>query len=813
MLIRPVLSLLAALAVSALCAPHLRAQTAGLHGYDADAGHDTGWVANPLPTENVTAWFVADVPAAPWVRLHFGEVHLDGDPLSGSRTVLRLTSLLDLGVQILDARTLEQWQGTSAYFNGGSVLVEVVAPPNAGPSRVNLATIHAGVAITPEETICGATDDRVLSNDPRAARVVPVGCTVWLIDDCARCFLTAGHCAGTSLQVVQFNVPLSTSTGSLQHPPPSDQYAVDLASKQTNGGQGVGNDWGYFGVHANSTTGLTPYQAQGQSYVLAAPPPFAAGDTIRITGYGTDSSPSTSNQVQQTNTGPWMSASGSALNYETDTTGGNSGSPILHEASGTAIGIHTHGGCSTTPGSGNNGTASTLAALQSALAAPLGVCAAGIAPVGLLPVRVAPGAPTLVRMEALAPIVPGSAELRVRASAAAAFASVPMTAVGGGIYEAWLPPFECGDGPEYFFAATTSACGTVTNPAGAPTASHTVEVAVATQLYADDYESDQGWIASAGTGLTAGGWERGVPVNGLRGDPPTDADLSGSCYVTENVSGNSDVDGGTAYLTSPAFDLSGGGRLGYRYWLGSTGAIGAGDSLDIQIATDAAGSNWTTLRTYTQPETAWRADAIEVGVEVPATSTVRVRVAITDAGTGHVVEGGFDAFEVLRVVCGSTGTAICSGDGSGTACPCANAGGPGRGCANSQSALGARLRAFGTAVVSGDTLTLSADDLPATAAALFFQGDASAGLGQGVVFGDGLRCASGTILRIGTRTAVAGSAAFGAGIPGDPSVSGAGLVPASGGARTYQVWYRNAAEFCTSATFNTTNGVSIVWGA
>jgi hypothetical protein len=33
----------------------------------------------------------------------------------------------------------------------------------------------------------------------------------------------------------------------------------------------------------------------------------------------------------------------------------------------------------------------------------------------------------------------------------------------------------------------------------------------------------------------------------------------------------------------------------------------------------------------------------------------------------------------------------------------------------------------------------------------------------------------------------------------------------SPGTRSYQVWYRNAAAFCTPSTFNLTNGTSIVW--
>lgn len=794
-----------------LCAASAAAQTAPLHGYDVSADLDTGWVSNPTASEQVTGWFVAEVPAAPWVRLAFGEVDLDGDPLAAQHTKLRVTSLLDLGVQILDARSLAQWQGTSAYFNGGAVLVEIVAPPFAGPSRATVTRITAGIAPVIEESICGASDDRLPSTDPRAARVVPVGCTVWLIDDCNHCFLTAGHCAGTGLQVVQFNVPLSTAGGSLQNPPPSDQYAVDVSSKLTNGGLGIGNDWGYFGVFPNSTTGLTPYQVTGQAYTLALPPPFNPADTIRITGYGTDSTPPEWNQVQQTHTGPWMSASGTALNYEVDTTGGNSGSPILHEATGTAIGIHTHAGCSTTPGSGNNGTSTTLPALQAALAAPAGVCAAGIAPAGTLPSLVAAGAPTLVRLHATSALVPGSVELRVRPNGSAPFTPIAMSDLGGGLYEAFLPPFECGDAPQFFFAATTTSCGTITSPAGAPTTSYGVSVGELQPLFADDFQTDQGWVATAGPGLTSGNWERGVPVTGAGGAPTSDFDGSGICFVTQNVSGNFDVDNGTAFLTSPAFDLTGGARVGYRYWFGSSGSTGGEDSFRVEVSTDPAGAVWTTLRTYTTVANAWRADAIAIGAEIAATSTVRVRFSATDASPGHIVEGGLDAFVIDRLTCGASGIAFCSGDGSATACPCGNTGGAGRGCGNSSNALGARLRAFGTASVANDLVTLAGDGLPAATTGLFFQGDGVVGGGNGAVFGDGLRCAGGFVIRLGTRATANGSVAFGEGVATDPGVAATGLVPPSGATRNYQLWYRNVTAFCTSSTFNTTNGLTIVW--
>jgi hypothetical protein len=76
------------------------------------------------------------------------------------------------------------------------------------------------------------------------------------------------------------------------------------------------------------------------------------------------------------------------------------------------------------------------------------------------------------------------------------------------------------------------------------------------------------------------------------------------------------------------------------------------------------------------------------------------------------------------------------------------------------------------------------------------------------VFGDGLRCAGGAVARIGTKSNTGGASQYpGA---GDAPVSVRGMVTAPG-TRIYQTWYRNAAVFCTAATFNLTNGVSITW--
>ncbi len=159
-------------------------------------------------------------------------------------------------------------------------------------------------------------------------------------------------------------------------------------------------------------------------------------------------------------------------------------------------------------------------------------------------------------------------------------------------------------------------------------------------------------------------------------------------------------------------------------------------------------------------------------------------------------------------VIGGAATPFCFGDGTGVACPCGNNGSAGRGCGNSFQPAGALLASTGVVSTLQDTFRLNASGMPTPSGQVtFFQGTTA---GTGAVFGDGVRCAVGTVIRLGSVTSSAGSASFGFGA-GTPLVSVQGLIPASGGLRAYQVSYRNAAAFCTSATFNITNGVRALW--
>jgi hypothetical protein len=154
-------------------------------------------------------------------------------------------------------------------------------------------------------------------------------------------------------------------------------------------------------------------------------------------------------------------------------------------------------------------------------------------------------------------------------------------------------------------------------------------------------------------------------------------------------------------------------------------------------------------------------------------------------------------------------TPFCFGDGSGTLCPCSNSSAPGSGagCTNSVG-TGALLAAGGQSSLSGDTLVLTGSGMPASVPALYFQGTLQRASGFGIAVGDGLECAGGALVRMGVRFNTGGMSQF-PGTGGTPiSIVGH---PSAGTTRTYQVWYRDPASFCTTSTFNFSNGVSVIW--
>jgi hypothetical protein len=169
-----------------------------------------------------------------------------------------------------------------------------------------------------------------------------------------------------------------------------------------------------------------------------------------------------------------------------------------------------------------------------------------------------------------------------------------------------------------------------------------------------------------------------------------------------------------------------------------------------------------------------------------------------------------------RTRCYGATNPYCFGDGSLTVeCPCANFGAAGHGCANSSVAAGAQLGASGTPSLAADTLTLTQTDSLAHAFTIVLQGNAT--VAGGVVFGDGLRCAGGSLKRLYTASATAGILVVPG--PSDPTISsrsaalGDPLAP--GSVRYYQAYYRDPVlTFCPAPqgkAFNVGNGVRATW--
>jgi len=158
------------------------------------------------------------------------------------------------------------------------------------------------------------------------------------------------------------------------------------------------------------------------------------------------------------------------------------------------------------------------------------------------------------------------------------------------------------------------------------------------------------------------------------------------------------------------------------------------------------------------------------------------------------------------------GTSFCFGhDGMGTPCPCNNDNDgslAGAGCANGVFGSGARLLGSGMASVGADSLVLTATNVEPNNSGLFFQANNAVNGGDGLPFGDGLRCAGGNVIRLQVRFAnSSGISATGIAIGLKGGVS-------AGDVRRYQYWYRNISNPPCGAgvnDFNLTNGYEITW--
>ena len=255
--------------------------------------------------------------------------------------------------------------------------------------------------------------------------------------------------------------------------------------------------------------------------------------------------------------------------------------------------------------------------------------------------------------------VPGSGRLTYRTDGGT-WNTVNMTEGSTNSYTATLPAAECESIVEYYVSASVLGGDVYSNPADAPATSYSA-IGATDQIitYDNDFETQGlGWSVTNDPTLTAGAWERANPA-GTRTRGEADPAYSGNfCWVTENGSGNFDIDGGCTYLVSPSLDASApGSTISYARWWSNDGDGGGADPLNeifyVSISDDG-GATWVSLETVgpvAQSTGGWFPVSFLVSDYVGNSTNVRVRFEACDLGTGSVSEAGIDAFRLEAIEC------------------------------------------------------------------------------------------------------------------------------------------------------------------
>ena len=276
-----------------------------------------------------------------------------------------------------------------------------------------------------------------------------------------------------------------------------------------------------------------------------------------------------------------------------------------------------------------------------------------------LPEIVTPSGGTSVAVEVLANTQdpePGTGVLHV--DTGDGFVEFPMDQGEPNVYVAVFPASDCGSELDYFFSAETTEGVQVNVPStGSFSALSGSDLIVA---FEDDFEAELGW--STTSNASTGAWQRGVPAGGGdRGDPPTDADGSGKCYVTGIADGDNDIDDGSVTLTSPNMDASADGAV-ISYWRWYSNTFGNAPFLDIFVVevSDDGGASWVNLETVgpAGPEVdgGWFQKQFLVSDFVDLTDEFRIRFTASDLGDGSVVEAGVDGVRLSSIICDDTAT-------------------------------------------------------------------------------------------------------------------------------------------------------------
>ena len=291
---------------------------------------------------------------------------------------------------------LEAWEGLTAIFNGSAVTVTLMPGESAPgeqdeisatieevviglPARrggrggaapqwlrdllgTDMGPLHAGRSAararkglrgrprrSAEQSMTACRRD-----DPLSGRIMPIGCTGWIIQGGA--LLTAGHCIGAldpdrRVQRAAPRRPTARRSRRREYATSTGWIGSSIVERNT----GIGNDWAMFKVLPNTQTGQSrsPRRAgHTRSRTRRIP------SNVRITGYGVDG-PRRASAIRPAQCREPDPADPSRCAHgETRSAGrtrrpcatppiprADSGSPVIVEGGGNlAIGIHTNGG-------------------------------------------------------------------------------------------------------------------------------------------------------------------------------------------------------------------------------------------------------------------------------------------------------------------------------------------------------------------------------------------------------------------------------------------------------------------------------------
>ncbi|MFN0006923.1 MAG: hypothetical protein ACKVXR_03370 [Planctomycetota bacterium] len=327
------------------------------------------------------------------------------------------------------------------------------------------------------------------------------------------------------------------------------------------------------------------------------------------------------------------------------------------------------------------------------------------------------------------------------------------------------------------------------------------DAAGGTYLINGDYSTGMGSVLRRLGTSGATVWERTHPMAGFRVEVGTDgapvvsgfpsSGMAGAAFMKFDSAGNFmwanlDADGPSVGLLAHARMLLDSDDSAYV-------AGGTMSQMGVAKVRSDGTADWTALISYGYSQ------GLSLGHQG--------RVFVTGGRTARIDQEDPSGF-----------TSLCDpGLGGVIACPCSNPpSGPGRGCDNSASTGGAILTAAGGASLSSDSLVFSTSGERPAALSIVSQWTGQ--VPAGAVFGQGVRCASGTLKRLYTKTASGGSITAPSFGGGDLQVSvrsaALGDTILAGQSRWYLVYYRDGVVLggCpVGSTFNATQTGQVMW--